>query len=231
MWLRRKGDLAILGGRGRPGRGSPVQTPPAVHLRVMVDCLGRCPHAAARDNNNGESKQRHAGRPRKARILFRSARRCRTSKRSPIWAAAPLVTLDDVDEDDVAEAQRLSEEDQEARPDAFDQNLVDKIDDNERFRIGPGASRIFLTLTSSLAPPGSARWRWVWRIIGLDDIPVEAHRLRKVPLASTIPPWLRLWCSSRPARSRTSAARGTGQGHPGWRVLRRGRKRERVEGA
>ena len=50
-----------------------------------------------------------------------------------------LVVLDDdqdTDEDDVQALAHQAEEDEKARPDKFDQNLVDKLDDNDRFLIG-----------------------------------------------------------------------------------------------
>ena len=90
----------------------------------------------------------------------------------PDLGGGAVVTLDDVDEDDVAEAQRLSEEDQEARPDAFDQNLVDKIDDNERFRIGQEL-REFYDVDIESRAPWERKMEMGMEIIGLDDIPVE----------------------------------------------------------
>lgn len=86
-----------------------------------------------------------------------------------------LVVLDDdenLDGDDVQALAHQAEEDEKARPDKFDQNLVDKLDDNERFLIGQRLRELYDVDVQS-REQWERKMEMGMEIIGLEDVPLE----------------------------------------------------------
>ena len=87
-----------------------------------------------------------------------------------------LVVLDDdgeeLDPDEVQALAHQAEEDERPRPDEFDQNLVDELDDNERFLIGQQLRELYDVDVQS-REQWERKMEQGMEILGLEDVPIE----------------------------------------------------------